>query len=71
MLDEWRVVLRRSLSALLPVLRDPLPWARELRHVTPFTGVLSSAERAGVYREFAHVERANRTQDSIAMRSAS
>ncbi len=70
LLDEWRVLLRRPLSALLPVLRDPSPWARELRHVTPFTGVLSAAERTRVYRDFAHAERAEQTHRSGAMRNA-
>jgi transcriptional regulator with XRE-family HTH domain len=56
LLDEWAVLLRRPLSALLPVLRDPSPWARELRHVTPFAGVLSARERARVYREFFETE---------------
>jgi len=50
LLDEWRCLLRRPLDALLPVLTDPMPWARELRHVTPFTGILSAAERAAVTR---------------------
>lgn len=57
LLDEWALLLRRPLSALLPVLRDPSPWSRELRHVTPFTGVLSAQERARVYREFALSDR--------------
>lgn len=56
LLDEWRVLLRRPLSALLPVLRDPSPWARELRHATPFAGVLTARERALVYRTFAAAE---------------
>lgn len=50
LLDEWQCLLRRPLDALLPVLTDPMPWARELRHVTSFTGILSAAERAEVYR---------------------
>ena len=58
LLDEWRVLLRRPLDALVPVLTDPMPWARELRHVTPFTGILSAPERACVYREFALRDRA-------------
>lgn len=58
LLDEWQCLLRRPLEALLPVLTDPTPWARELRHVTPFTGILSAAERAQVYRTFAQRERA-------------
>ena len=56
LLDEWRCLLRRPLDALIPVLTDPMPWARELRHVTPFTGVLSAAERTSVYRAFAQRE---------------
>jgi hypothetical protein len=39
------------------VLTDPVPWTRELRHVTPFTGILSAADRAQVYRAFAQRER--------------
>ena len=58
LLDEWTVLLRRPLDALLPVLRDPSPWARELRHVTPFAGVLSARERAQVYRAFFEAEQA-------------
>jgi len=56
LLEEWRVVLDRPLRALLPLLTDPDPWARELRQVTPFAGVLSAGERAAVYGEFAHQE---------------
>ena len=47
LLDEWRCLLRRPLGALLPMRTDPTPWAREVRHVTPFTGILSAAERGG------------------------
>jgi len=55
-LREWEVLLSRPIEALLPVLSDRSEWARELRHVTPFAGVLSAAERADVYREFARRE---------------
>ncbi len=54
---EWRVLLDRPLEDLVPVLVDSSPWARELRHVTPFAGVLTAAERAAVYRRFAERER--------------
>ena len=57
LLLEWEVLLARPLSALLPVLTDPGPWARELRHVTPFAGVLSAGERTEVYAAFARDER--------------
>lgn len=56
-LREWSVLLDRPVEALLPLLTDPDPWARELRHVTPFAGVLTAAERAEVYRGFADDER--------------
>ncbi len=56
LLSEWDVLLSRPLSALLPVLADPGAWARELRHVTPFAGVLSARERANVYRDFRRAE---------------
>lgn len=56
-LREWGVLLRRPVSALLPILTDRGAWARELRQVTPFGGVLSAAERAAVYRAFANEER--------------
>lgn len=56
-LREWDVMLGRPLPALVGLLTDPDPWARELRHVTPFAGVLSAAERAVVYKEFAAEER--------------
>jgi transcriptional regulator with XRE-family HTH domain len=56
-LEEWRVVLDRPLSALLPLLTDPTPWARELRQLTPFAGVLSARERAVAYGAFAEAER--------------
>lgn len=60
LLREWAVVLERPLEHLLPVLLDPSPHARELRHVTPFAGVLSARERAAVYRAFADRERTGR-----------
>lgn len=49
---EWDVLLDRAPEDLADVLRDPRPYARELRHVTPFAGVLAPTERAGVYRRF-------------------
>ena len=57
LLDEWSVLLKRSIPELIPVLVDPGPRARELRQVTPFAGVLSAEERATVYRAFAEQER--------------
>ena len=59
-LREWAVLLDRPLPALLQVLLDPSPWARELRHTTPFAGVLSARERAEVLHAFARSEGAAR-----------
>jgi len=56
LLREWEVLLSRPIAALVPVLSDRSEWARELRHVTPFAGVLSGAERTEVYRAFAREE---------------
>jgi hypothetical protein len=53
---EWAVILDRPPTALAEVLTDPSPWARELRHVTPFAGVLSANERSQVLRAFAEAE---------------
>jgi len=52
LLDEWRLFLRRPLDALIPVMLDPSERGRDLRQVTPFTGVLSARERTDVYRRF-------------------
>ena len=60
LLREWEALLDRPVPALLPVLVDPGEWARELRHVTPFAGVLSARERAAVYEAFAADERRHR-----------
>ena len=57
LLGEWRVALERPIEALLPLLTDPAPWARELRQVTPFGGVLSASERAHVFAAFKDQER--------------
>lgn len=53
LLTEWRVALDRPIPALVDLMTAVDPWSRELRHVTPFAGVLSSEERAAAYRRFA------------------
>ena len=55
---EWAVLLDRAPEDLIDVLRDPRPRARDLRHVTPFAGVLDPGERADVYRRFQVAEAA-------------
>jgi transcriptional regulator with XRE-family HTH domain len=53
LLSIWRGILDRPVTEIADVLADPRPLARELRHVTPFAGVLTAQERADVYRRFA------------------
>lgn len=53
LLNEWRVALARPIPALVDLMIAVDPWSRELRHVTPFAGVLSPEERVAVYRRFA------------------
>ena len=57
LLREWAVILERPVEALAAVLADPGEWARELRQVTPFAGVLTPRERAAVYHAFSRGER--------------
>lgn len=58
LLAEWRRLLEHSVSDLIDVLTDPRPRARELRHVTPFAGVLTPAERWSIYRRFRETDAA-------------
>ena len=55
---EWRRALSTPVDELVEVLVDPRPHARELRHVTPFAGVLTPSERWAVYRRFRALESA-------------
>jgi hypothetical protein len=55
-LREWKVLLERPTDALASLMTDHDPWARELRQVTPFAGILTASERARAYREFARAE---------------
>ena len=50
--DEWERLLHGYPDELVDALVNPGLHYRELRHVTPFAGVLSAPERAAVYREF-------------------
>ncbi len=56
LLDEWELILRRPIEAIVEVMGDPRPWARELRQVTPFAGLLSAAQRTAVLRDFQATE---------------
>ena len=52
LLGEWERLLNGSPDALMDALVNPGLHYRDLRHVTPFAGVLNAPERAAVYREF-------------------
>jgi transcriptional regulator with XRE-family HTH domain len=56
LLTEWDAILRRPVSEVADLLHDPRPRARDLRQVTPFAGILSTAERTEVYKRFAASE---------------
>jgi transcriptional regulator with XRE-family HTH domain len=58
LLRAWRQALSLPTSDLLDLLDDPRPRARELRHVSPFAGVLTPGERWDLYRRFGHSDRA-------------
>ncbi len=54
---RWRALLDLPAGDLADLLVDPGEWMRELRQVTPFSGLLSASERASVYRRFQASER--------------
>lgn len=56
LLAEWRRLLALPVGDLIDALTDPRPRARELRHVTPFAGVLTPTERWNVYRRFREMD---------------
>lgn len=56
--DHWTHLLELPVEHIVDVLLDPRPLARELRHNSPFAGLLSAAERARVYADFADRTRA-------------
>lgn len=59
LLQEWRRALTLPTPDVIDLLLDPRPRARELRHVSPFAGVLSARERWELYRRFGESERAS------------
>lgn len=50
--DQWKDWLTLPLNNLASRLLDPLPEAREMRQVSPFSGVLSPEQRARILRRF-------------------
>lgn len=56
-LVHWKHLLTLPVEHIVDVLLDPRPLARELRHCSPFAGLLSAEERTQIYAEFAERER--------------
>lgn len=54
----WTHLLDLPVEHIADVLLDPRPLARELRHSSPFAGLLSAEERTRTYADFAERERA-------------
>ena len=50
--DRWRAWLALPVEELVSRILDPLPPAREMRQVSPFSGVLSPEDRARILRQF-------------------
>ena len=58
LLDEWRAILSRPTAQIVAAMTDPGVHARDLRQVTPFAGVLTTAERTRAYSRFRDIEAA-------------
>ena len=50
--DRWRVWLQLPLEDLSSNMVDPMPMAREMRQVSPFSGVLNAADRVRILKQF-------------------
>ena len=60
-LDRWDAVLDQGVEAVLDALTSSAEYAVELRETSPFAGILTEAERAGVLAAFA-ASRADRAR---------
>lgn len=52
LLNQWKDWLTLPSENLASKILDPLPEAREMRQVSPFSGVLSPKQRARILRQF-------------------
>ncbi len=50
--NQWKDWLTLPLENLVSKILDPLPEAREMRQVSPFSGVLGPKQRARILRQF-------------------
>ena len=51
-LRQWRELIDAGPEVVMAMLVSPAPDARELRQTSPFTGVLTEAERQSIVRAF-------------------
>lgn len=49
---HWRIWLKLPLDDLIAKILDPGMAAREMRQVTPFSGILTPGERADILKQF-------------------
>ena len=52
LLDEWERILQGTMARIVARMLDPSERGRDLRQVTPFSGVLTAAQRVAVYEAF-------------------
>jgi hypothetical protein len=52
--QAWSDLLDGPIDRLLEVLVEPSEWATELRHVSPFAGLIDMATRERVWRDVKH-----------------
>lgn len=52
LLDEWDRILRLPPTLVASRMLDPSDHGRDLRQVTPFSGILDARSRAAIYRAF-------------------
>jgi len=52
LLNRWSVWLELPVKELITNMLDPLPPAREMRQVSPFSGILSTRDRTRILRQF-------------------
>jgi len=60
LLREWETIVRAGVAAVVRTLRDTGERATELRSASPFTGIISAAERDEIFRNEITVERQSR-----------
>ncbi len=52
LLEKWQIWLDLPVDSLLVNILDPAPEAREMRQVSPFSGLLSANDRLRIVKQF-------------------